>query len=264
MILIGTSGFSFADWKGTVYPKNIKNEEMLAFYEKELGFRALELNFTYYALPSQKAIHGICGKTSSDFKFVVKTFKGLTHEIRNKEKKIIDNKETFDKFKYSIEPMIKEGKLICVIAQFPYSFHPVKENIEYLEIVKIRFGDIPVVIEFRNIKWLNKNTFDLLKKIGLGYCVVDEPKLSGLMPFYPEVTSDIAYFRLHGRNMNWFNAPAEVRYDYNYSGKELEEFLPKIQKLSQNSKTTLVFFNNCHAGSAAKNAVTMAKMLLYP
>jgi uncharacterized protein YecE (DUF72 family) len=262
MILVGTSGFSFADWKGTVYPKNIKNEEMLSFYEKELGFNTLEINFTYYALPSQKSIRGMCVKTSRDFKFAVKAFKGLTHGIWDDEKKITDNKETIDKFKHSLEPMVQEGKLICVIAQFPYSFHPVKENIEYLETLKNRFGNIPVVIEFRNIKWLNKNTFDLLKKIDLGYCVVDEPKLPGLMPFYPEATSGIAYFRLHGRNMNWFNAPAEVRYDYNYSDKELKEFLPEIQKISLINKTTLIFFNNCHAGSAAKNAITMAKMLL--
>ncbi len=261
MIFIGTSGFSFEDWRGTIYPANIKKEEMLSYYEKELGFKSLEINFTYYTLPSQKALNGMSKKTQDDFKFVVKAFKGLTHDIWNEKKEIKDNKDIFNKFIYSLDPLIKDNKLSCIIAQFPYSFHINDNTFNYLNFFKEQFREIPVIVEFRNKEWIAESTFDLLKKLQLGYCIVDEPKLKGLMPFYSEVTSDIAYFRFHGRNKNWFDAPSEERYNYFYSKEELEEFLPEIKKIAQQSKATFIFFNNCHAGSAAKNAITMAKMI---
>jgi uncharacterized protein YecE (DUF72 family) len=81
MIKVGTSGFSFPDWKGTVYPPNIQPRDMLSFYEKELGFNVVEINFTYYTLPSQKSLMAMSQKTSPDFEFVVKSFKGMTHDI---------------------------------------------------------------------------------------------------------------------------------------------------------------------------------------
>lgn len=262
MIKIGTSGFSFADWKGTVYPPGLPEKEMLSFYEKELGFHALEVNFTYYTLPSQKSFSAMSRKTSGDFEFVVKSFKGMTHEIRNKETgKMIDNQETFKKFKYSLVPLTAEGKLASVLAQFPYGFFPSKENSGYLERFKEGMGDVPLVFEFRNQAWMKEGMFEFLEKIGAGYCIVDEPKLPKLMPYLPRATSEIGYFRLHGRNPNWFNVPASVRYDYLYSEGELKEFVPDIKDISKKTAKTFVFFNNCHAGSAAKNATQMARLL---
>jgi len=263
MIKIGTSGFYFVDWKGTVYPPGLREREMLSFYEKELGFHALEVNFTYYALPSQKSFSAMSKKTSGDFEFVVKAYKGMTHEIRNKETgEMINNQETFKKFKYSLEPLIGDGKLAGILAQFPYGFFPNRENFGYLERFKEEMGDLPLVIEFRNQTWLKEVTFEFLKRYGIGFCIVDEPKLEKLMPYLPQATSAIGYFRFHGRNPNWFNVPASVRYDYLYSENELREFVPDIKDISKKTAKTLIFFNNCHAGSAAKNAAQMAKLLL--
>lgn len=262
MIKVGTSGFSFADWKGTVYPAGLPEREMLSFYEKELGFSTLELNFTYYTLPSQKSFSAMSRKTSGDFEFIVKSYKGMTHEIRNKETgEMIDNRETFKKFKYSLEPIIGDGKLSGILAQFPYGFFPKPENVHYLERFKEEMGDLPLVFEFRNQAWLKDGTFELLEKKGIGFCIVDEPKLPKLMPYLPKATSEIGYFRFHGRNPNWFNVPASVRYDYLYSENELVEFIPDIKEISNKAVKTFVFFNNCHAGSAAKNAVQMARLL---
>ncbi len=263
MIKIGTSGFSFPDWKGTVYPPGLPEKEMLPFYERELGFHALEVNFTYYTLPSPKSFESMSKKTSKDFEFVVKCFKGMTHEIRDKETgEILNNQEIFKKFKYSLIPLLEERKLACVLAQFPYGFFPNRENIDYLERFREEMVDIPLVFEFRNQLWLREQTFQFLERNRIGFCVVDEPKLPKLMPYLPRATSEIGYFRFHGRNPNWFNAPTSVRYDYLYSEKELKEFIPDIKDISKRTGKTLVFFNNCHAGSAAKNAIQMAKLLL--
>jgi len=263
MIRIGTSGFSFPDWKGVVYPAGIKEREMLSFYEKELGFNALEVNFTYYTLPSQKIFMAMSQKTSQEFKFVVKSFKGMTHEIRDKETgAMVNNLEIFKKFKYSLTPLIAEGKLSCILAQFPYGFFPNRENLDYLERFKNEMTDIPLVFEFRNQIWLKEQTFQFLEKSQIGFCIVDEPKLPKLMPYFPRTTSEIGYFRFHGRNPHWFNVPTSVRYDYLYSEGELKEFILDIQDISQKTAKTLIFFNNCHAGSAAKNAAQMAKLLI--
>ena len=263
MIKVGTSGFSFSDWKGTVYPTDIREREMLPYYEKELGFSVLEVNFTYYTLPSQKSLAAMSQKTSERFEFVVKAFKGMTHEIRNKETgAMVDNKETFKKFKYGLIPLIGDGKLACVLGQFPYGFFPNRESLDYLQRFKEQMEDIPLVFEFRNQTWLKANTFQFLERNRVGFCIVDEPKLLNLMPYVPKATSEIGYFRFHGRNRNWFNVPTSVRYNYLYSEGELKEFIPDIKDISQKTGKTLIFFNNCHAGSAAKNAAQMAQLLM--
>lgn len=262
MIKVGTSGFSFPDWKGTVYPVGIRDRDMLSFYEKDLGFHTLEVNFTYYSLPSRKSFEAMSRKTSADFEFVVKSYKGMTHEIRSRETgEMIDNREIFQKFKYSLDPLIGDGKLSGVLAQFPYGFFPDRENLGYLERFKEEMGDLPLIFEFRNRTWLKEGTFEFLNRHGIGFCIVDEPKLEKLMPYLPRATSEIGYFRFHGKNPNWFNVPSSVRYDYLYSEKELKEFIPDIKEVSQKAPKTFIFFNNCHAGSAAKNAVQMAKLL---
>ncbi len=263
MIKIGTSGFSFSDWKGTVYPAHIRDRDMLAYYEKEMGFSALEVNFTYYTLPSQKSFEAMAQKTSDGFEFAVKAFRGMTHEIRQKETGAwLENREVFEKFRQSLLPLMERGKLTCVLAQFPYGFFPNRENLGYLQRFKERMEGVPLVLEFRNQAWLRGETFQFLEKNGLGYCVVDEPKLPKLMPYLPRATSEIGYFRFHGRNPNWFNTPVSVRYNYLYSEGELKEFIPDIEKVSKTTSKTLAFFNNCYSGYAAKNAAQMAKLLL--
>jgi uncharacterized protein YecE (DUF72 family) len=133
--------------------------------------------------------------------------------------------------------------------------------LSYLQEFKEKMGDIALVVEFRNKSWLKEGTFQLLEKKEIGFCVVDEPQLPQLMPYHPRATSDIGYFRFHGRNPNWFNVPAEVRYDYLYREEELKEFVPGIKDISKRTAKTLIFFNNCHSGSAAKNAAQMAQLL---
>jgi len=263
MIKIGTSGFSFPDWKGTVYPAGIQERDMLSFYEKELGFNALEINFTYYTLPSQKSFAAMSKKTSKEFEFVVKSFKGMTHEIRDGETgEMVDNQETFAKFKYSLIPLIEDEKLACVLAQFPYGFFPDRVNFDYLKRFREEMEEIPLVFEFRNQTWLKQGTFQFLEGNRIGFCIVDEPKLQKLMPYLPRVTSEIGYFRFHGRNPNWFNVPLKVRYDYLYNEGELKEFIPDIKDISKKTVKALVFFNNCYSGSAAKNAAQIAKLLI--
>ncbi|HEX2965507.1 MAG TPA: DUF72 domain-containing protein, partial [Syntrophorhabdaceae bacterium] len=130
-----------------------------------------------------------------------------------------------------------------------------------LKFVGEEFQECSDVVEFRNAGWSHERYLDLLESVGLGYCVVDEPKLKGLLPFSPHLTSDTGYFRFHGRNPCWFNAPLEVRYDYLYSEEELRQFVPSIKRIAEKAEGTYVFFNNCHKGQAAKNAMMMIEIM---
>jgi len=259
---IGTSGFSFEDWKGTVYPEHLKKEEWLSYYERVLGFNALEVNYTYYTLPSSRSLGGMERKTSPGFQFVIKAFRGMTHEIKSwGTSTSIDNRDVFKRFLSALEPLIQTEKLGCVLAQFPYSFSPQPSNLDYLKFFKENMEPIPLTVEFRNRKWLTRKTLEFLQDLCLGYCIVDEPKLSSLVPFHADATSPIGYFRFHGRNKNWFNVPTSVRYDYLYSHQELCEFKDPIIQIAGKTQKVFIFFNNCHAGSAVENARMLMKLL---
>jgi len=252
-IFIGTSGFSFDDWIGPVYPDQIKKPDMLPYYERVLGFNALEVNYTYYTMPSKRTMESFARRTSHSFSFVVKAYKGITHNRHD---------ATPDQFKIFREGVSPLGKsLKALLFQFPYSFVPNQENIDYLKILKNEFQDYESVVEFRNARWFEDGHIDILGKLSLGCCVVDEPKLKGLVPFRPSLTSKTGYFRFHGRNRAWFREPVEVRYDYLYSVDELKEFVEPIHDIADKARATFVFFNNCHMGKAAANARMMKDLL---
>jgi uncharacterized protein YecE (DUF72 family) len=252
-ILVGTSGFSFNDWIGEVYPAGIKKHEMLPYYEQALGFKALEVNFTYYALPSRRTMESFMNRTSPGFVYAVKAYKGITHERGE------DLARQIRLFKDGVSPLGSSMKTL--LFQFPYSFVPNRENLDYLGYLRHAFSGTEATVEFRNAKWMHEKYTDALRALSLGYCVVDEPKLRGLVPFYPILTSSVGYFRFHGRNENWFGTSVDVRYDYLYTRDELEELVKPIKETARSAALTLVFFNNCHAGKAAKNAQMFMAML---
>ena len=149
----------------------------------------------------------------------------------------------------------------ALLFQFPYSFVPSEESFDYLKLIRDEFAGMGSVVEFRNTKWSDEKYMEVLKGLSLGYCIVDEPKIKGLLPFFPVLTSSVGYLRFHGRNKAWFGAPMEVRYDYLYTGEELEEFVEPVKKVAEKAVLTFAFFNNCHAGKAVKNAQTFIEML---
>lgn len=263
MIRVGTSGFQFEDWVGTVYPEGLKQAERLGYYETALGFNTVEVNYTYYKLPFPRTMEGMMRKTSDSFDFVVRSYKEMTHEIWEdpRRTKLKDNRVVFEKFREGLKPLIREKRLGCVLIQFPYFFVPKDENFDYILRCKKQLPGIDLVIEFRHRAWVKEKTFEFLRKNKLGFCILDEPQLSRLMPLTFVVTSDIAYVRFHGRNKNWFGASKEDRYHYNYSEDELRKLVPEIKGLSPISKRLYLFFNNCTFGFAAKNAALMKKML---
>ena len=257
MIYLGTSGFSYQDWLGKWYPPELKKADMLRYYARR--FRAVEVNFTYYRMPTARTLRQMAAKTEDDFQFVVKANGEMTHERTGEP-------EVFKVFQEAMEPLLEQEQLGCILAQFPYSFKPADENLEYLHWFKEQMPGLPTVVEFRNREWLTADTFDLLEGLDMGFCCVDEPALKGLLPPVGIRTSDIGYVRFHGRNAKkWYDhQEAWERYDYQYSEDELKEWVDKVKAVAEDSSDTFVFFNNHYQGQAAINAEMFAGLLELP
>jgi len=262
-IRIGTSGYSYDDWIGPVYPKGIAKGEMLEYYVTELKFNSVELNYTYYAMPSAKAVEGMVEKTGDDFKFVVKAHSSITHRIRDNEGGYVRDESAVEAFLDGIAPMIQSGRLISVLAQFPVKFSRTEGAIEHLKWLASMVSPVSLTVELRNSSWVAQSVFQLLKSIGASYCIVDEPTIPKLAPFTPVSTANLAYFRFHGRNTNWFDVPAHQRYNYLYDDLELRQFLEPVKKIASISGETVMFFNNHYGGSSVTNANQMKQLLGY-
>jgi uncharacterized protein YecE (DUF72 family) len=246
MIRVGTAGYSYADWAGPFYPQGIRQAEMLEYYAQHFSF--VEINSTYYHMPGLKLFQGLDKKTPKDFMFAVKLFGGFTHE-RN------CGKEEAEKFIYSLSPVIESGKLSCILAQFPYSFHCNSKNIDHIRSLRENFSGYELCIEFRNREWIKGEVFEFMRQEELGFVCVDEPDVRGLITNVIAVTSKTAYLRLHGRNAGkWYSGEGSERYDYLYSGSELLEWIGRLREMDDNAAATLVSFNNHPKGKAIENA----------
>lgn len=254
MIRIGTSGYSYDDWVGPVYPQGLPKRDWLSYYARE--FDTCELNTTFYHMPAPTMLERIAEKVPPGFLFSVKAFQGITHERE-------DGLKLAPEFSAALAPLREADKLGAVLAQFPYSFHPTQENRDYLLRLREAFGDVPIVVEFRDARWANEDTFDILEEMGFGYCCVDEPPLKGLMPPIAVATGPVAYVRFHGRNAAkwWQHGEAWERYDYMYTAEELQEWVPKLHTLDQKAPLTLVYANNHWSGQAVATARLLRTLL---
>jgi uncharacterized protein YecE (DUF72 family) len=256
-IVIGTSGYSYDDWKGRFYPPATKGSDMLSFYAKY--FSMVEINSSYYRIPVAQMFVHMLEKVPEQFIFTVKAFRGITHESP------ADAAPLIDQFNLSLQPLIDEKRLATILLQFPYAFQNDEGNRNYILDLKDKFP-VPIVVEFRNADWVTEDTFQMLELAKIGYCCVDEPRLKGLMPPEARVTSEIGYLRFHGRNSHqWFSKEGtSARYDYLYTDDELKEWVAKIKAMSSLTKTFFVLFNNHPKAYAIKNAALLSTLMDLP
>lgn len=251
-ILIGTSGYYYDDWREIFYPANIKKEDYLSFLAEH--FNVVELNFSYYRIPSTRQAEHMLEKAQGRLEFVIKTFRQITHEISDRS-----ISEILPQFLEGIRPFFETGRLGAILLQFPQGFRYIPENRHYLKSLLEALSEYPVCVEFRHREWLKTSVYQSLEEFGTGIVCVDEPPLPSLIPPTAMATSKIGYIRFHGRNkQNWYKGNSTTRYDYLYSQEELDEWVPKIQDLSLKTEKLYIFFNN-HAKS---QSVTNAKMLI--
>ncbi len=241
-LFLGTSGWHYKEWVGPFYKKNEKH--MLHAYGRV--FKTTEINTTFYRYPSKKMVMGWARYSPPDFLFTAKLPKLITHE-----KKLdleADVEQDLGKFCELMRILLLEGKLGCLLIQLPPRYEYDIGHLEsFLEIIP---PDFNFAIEFRNLSWMRKETWTLLKKYKVAYTIVDEP----LLPPEIHVTSDIAYFRWHGKGKKpWFN--------YRYSEDELKPWIPKIKETSKKVEKAYGYFNNHFHGYAPENCLQVLQML---
>ncbi|MBK8232656.1 MAG: DUF72 domain-containing protein [Candidatus Eisenbacteria bacterium] len=285
MIWIGTSGYSFRDWVGTLYPAGTRQSDMLAHYVGH--FPAIEINASYYRLPTAATFARMAERTPPRYRFVVKLQKELTHEgatgrsgagVERSPGRDLESRAEATvnapagevaaqcrAFLQAIEPLESSGRFHGALAQFPWGFRCTRQNLDHLRRLREGYPVLPLFVEFRHESWARPETLRFLRDMSAGFVAVDEPRLKGLFPPWTETVGEIGYVRFHGRNAGaWWGGDNAGRYDYLYSEAELEEWAGKIKEMSARTREMFVFFNNCHGGKAAQNAKRMGALLGLP
>ncbi len=250
-IHIGCCGFSYRDWKGTFYPSNISDREMILYYARH--FDVVELNYSFYSIPHPYTAKSFLEKVPR-LRFAVKANRTFTHERGY-------TTELRDKFVRAIEPYIEADRFIALLFQFPQSFHLCAENMDYLYKLSKDFEGIDKVLELRNRSFNSKPFFKEVEAMGFSLVNTDAPKVKGILTGPWMSVGTINYIRLHGRNEEkWFeHKEAYERYDYLYTEEELKDLKGKIRKIYK-GKDTYVFFNNHYRGKGALNALQLKEM----
>jgi uncharacterized protein YecE (DUF72 family) len=209
-------------------------------------FKTAEIDSTFYHYPSKGTVMGWARYSPSDFVFTAKIPKLITHNKKLGLKG--DVKSDLEAFLEVMQPLQLDGKLACLLIQLPpkYSFNP--ENLE--SFFKLLDPIFKYAVEFRHLSWMKEETWNLLKRYKVAYVNVDEP----LLPPEVHLTADFSYFRWHGRaEKPWF--------DYRYSKKELEDWVPKVEEAAGKVKKIFGYFNNHYHGYAPENCLQLIEKL---
>jgi len=246
-LYIGTSGFSYEEWRGVFYPAELPKEDFLRYYS--MFFPFVELDFSYYRMPESWRLEHLADSTPNDFLFAIKAHKSLTHEPEGNWILSAEN------FKSALRSASFRKRLAGILLQFPYSFHYTDRNRVYLGELSSVLGEFPLLVEFRNAEWCRESVYQEARKRGLAVVAVDAPDLPGLPGRTFPVTSDTGYLRFHGRNAgNWWTGDNASRYDYSYSEAELAEWKDAILQGEEKTRLLLVAFNNHHGCNAIQDA----------
>jgi uncharacterized protein YecE (DUF72 family) len=292
MIHVGTCSWTEKTLiqSGEFYPKGIRTaKDRLQYYAEH--FDTVEVDSSYYAIPDEGTVSLWAERTPDNFIFHIKAYGALTghgvdpvtlpkdifqllpEEEKNRKYTYIKDSSILDsiakRFINVLSPLRRDNKLGVLVFQFPQWFHYNPANLEYILKCNKLMEGLKVAVEFRHGSWLAsdraRSVFDFLKNNDLAYITADEPQYGTMpsVPFLPEATTDIAYFRFHGRNKeNWLKKGIEtsLRYSYFYSDDELKEFVRSIRNVDRKTKKTFVMFNNCHGGFAVRNSLRIKEM----
>ncbi|MBA7603759.1 hypothetical protein ES703_10876 [subsurface metagenome] len=268
-IHIGTSGWSYprgeGTWTGYFYPTGRINE--LEYYRQ--FFTTVEINSSFYRPPNPGYVYNWARRVPDGFLFTVKLWQKFTHPRMYQEatgEVAVISQQDVDLFNRSIEPLVSYGKLGALLAQFPPSFKNDGYGRQILTAVIRTFSQYRLAVELRHRSWSDdQNTARLLRESNVSWVQIDEPKFQSSVAAEVPLTSDMAYFRFHGRNAEmWWKGDSETRYKYLYSVEEIEELAHKVEVASEQAKLTFAFFNNHWQGYAPRNAVTMLRTLQLP
>jgi uncharacterized protein YecE (DUF72 family) len=280
-IRVGTSGWSYPSgegtWNGVFYPTASERAgakppgskfDELAFYAQH--FDTVEVNSTFYRVPAVKTTQDWVKRTPDDFEFSLKLFQKFTHpemflKATGKDPADIDRTDV-DEFRKAIEPMASAGKLGALLAQFPASFKNEPGSRDYLAWLLHAFREYGLAVELRHRSFSDDpvETMDLLAEHGAALVQIDEPKFkTSIRQNLRANVKTIYYLRLHGRNAAqwWKHDKSEDRYNYLYSGEELEPLVEAVAATARDVKKAYLYANNHFSAKSVANAATIKAKL---
>jgi uncharacterized protein YecE (DUF72 family) len=224
---VGTSGWAYPHWRNVFYPPKLAQSKWLEFYADR--FSSVELNNSFYRLPSERSFSNWRDTSPDGFRYAVKVSRFITHMKRLKD--VAEPLETFIKRARNLSE-----KLGPLLYQLPPNIHRNDERLE--SFCAILPNEFRHVIEFRHETWFDERVFDTLRRYNIGFCVFDMPGL----PCPLLATSDFPYLS-------------------SYSDDELDKWAKRILLLSEDLNTIYIYFNNDAEGSAVRNAQTLSSKL---
>ena len=234
---IGTSGWHYDHWRYRFYPEKSTKADWLEFYASH--FSTVELNNSFYRLPSENAFANWYKSSPADFIFAVKVSRFITHIKRLK-----NGEEPLDTFITRADGLGE--KLGPFLYQLPPNMHRDDDRLE--SFLSILPRGVKHVFEFRHQSWLEKKVFEILHKYNAGFCIFDMPSIA-----CPVVaTADFAYVRFHG---------STGLYSSCYSDEELADWAKRLADLAADLKALYIYFNNDAEAFAVKNALTLRTYL---
>ena len=236
-LFIGTSGWHYDHWRERFYPVGLPKSRWLGYYAET--FRTVELNNSFYHLPSEKAFLSWKESTPPGFIFTVKASRLITHmrKLRNVEQAL----ENF----LSRARLLGE-KLGPILYQLPPNLH---RNGSLLEDFASRLPtDLAHVFEFRHSSWFDPSIFAIMERQKIGFCIFDAPG----RPCPEVVTSDLVYVRFHGSSQLYSSC---------YTEEELESWAGRIADLARGRRAVYMYFNNDADAYAVHNALSLRKRL---
>ena len=271
------------------YPPDVDTPaERLRYYSER--FPLVEVDSSYYALPSERNAALWIERTPMDFVFDVKAFSLLTHHpapargLPAKLREELPDKKRFyrkdlppealqlveEMFVSALRPLDAAGRLGMVLFQFPHWFVPSRANRDYLEQLADSFP-YQIAVEFRGGGWVKddesaERTLALLEKLAFTYVVVDEPQgfKTSVPPVVAATSPELAMVRFHGRNAETWDKPGITpaeRFRYLYTEEELQAWVDPVKELAAKSKQVHVLMNNCYEDYGVRNAAQIADLI---
>ena len=233
MILVGTSGYNYPEWKGSFYPADLSAAKMLPYYASK--FRTVEINYTFYRMPTSKIVNGWAARVPPEFRFTLKAPKRITHDKRLRAAEVADSLRTFVSVAGELGP-----QLAALLFQLPPNF---KKDLPLLsEFLSLLPPETKAAFEFRNASWLDDEVYAALKARNIALCVADSEARQT-----PAIaTADYAYLRLR---------------DEGYGAADIAKWAEAAKQLDATCSDVFVYFKHEDEGKGAAFGQQMMGLL---
>jgi len=250
-IFLGTQGWNYEGWLGSFYPRNSKTKELLGLYASI--FDTVEVDSTFYAIPSENSVKGWMERTPASFSFSLKLPAEITHKNR-----LRDSQSILEQFIQRIN--LLEDKLGCLLIQLPPDFSP-NEQSAFNSFIDLLPSHPRFAVEFRDSGWLNEQTINILARKNVALALTDSRWIHRTSSFriIDNYTADFAYVRWLGhRDLTDYS---RIQIDRT---KELTQWSEAFAALQEKVTAIYGYFNNHFQGHSPASCNLFKEMIGLP